>query len=94
MRKRSPRDWHPEDIKAAVRKTRYGSLAALSLAYGLPEHACRHACRSANFHGEMAIAEALDRSPREIWPSRYDSRRPRFIRSPAQPTAPAVERSL
>ncbi|QFR32425.1 helix-turn-helix transcriptional regulator [Ancylobacter sp. TS-1] len=84
MRKRSSRDWHPEDIKAAVRKTRYGSLVALSLAYGLPVHACRHACRTPNFHGEMAIAEALGLSPRQIWPSRYESRRPRVIRSPVQ----------
>lgn len=87
MRKRSPRDWHPEDIKAAVRKTRFGSLVALARAYGLPRHACAHACHTSNFHGEMAIAEALGRSPREIWPSRYESRRPRVIRSPVQSTA-------
>lgn len=94
MRKRGPRDWHPEDVKAAVRKTRFGSLAALSEAYGLPRHSCAHACHEPNFNGEMAIAEALGLSPRRIWPSRYESRRPRVVRSPIQSIAPAMERSL
>jgi len=90
MRKRSPHDWHPEDIKAAVRKSRFGSLVAVAEAYGLPRHSCAHACHEPNFHGEMAIAEALGRSPREIWPSRYESLRPRVVRSPIQSTSRAT----
>lgn len=84
MTMRALRDWHPEDIKAAVRKSRFGSLAGLSRAYGLPEHACQHACRGANYWGEVAIAEALGLSPQEIWPSRYQHERRRVLRSPVQ----------
>ncbi len=67
-----PKPWHPEDIKAAVRK-RGVSLAALSRSHGLPEHACRHALRYPYFEAEMAIAETLGLSPRQIWPERYDA---------------------
>ena len=76
-----PKDWHKEDVKAAVRKTRYGSLKALSLAFGLAHYACDKACREPNYWGEMAIAEALGLSPREIWPSRYLNDKPRLVRS-------------
>lgn len=71
MRPRGPRDWHPEDIKAAVRKTRYGSLRALGEAFALPRHACSNALREPHCGGELAIAAALGLTPREIWPSRF-----------------------
>lgn len=71
MRKRRSPDWHPEDIKAAVRKTGW-TLVALSRAYGLPECSAKYALRHPHFDGEMAIAECLSLSPRQIWPSRFD----------------------
>lgn len=61
---------HPEDIKAAVRKTGT-TLTALALQAGLPEHACRRALRQPYFMAERAIAEHLGLSPRQIWPQRY-----------------------
>lgn len=73
MAKRPPCDWHPEDIKAAVRKSRFGSLVGLAKAFGLPIHACRHALREPHFGGEMAVATALEIDPAEIWPSRFQA---------------------
>lgn len=62
--------WHPEDIKAAVRKTGI-TLTALAKMNGLPAGACRAALFSPNYRGEMAIATWLGRSPRTLWPDRY-----------------------
>lgn len=78
MAKRSAaRDLHPEVIKARVRM-RGWTLTAVSRAYGLPEHACRHALRYPYYAAEYAIADVLGLSPRQIWPSRYrpDGSRP------------------
>ena len=69
-------DWHPEDIKAAVRK-RGWTLRDVSRAYGLPEDDCQKALRRPMFDGEYAIAEVLGLSPRQIWPSRYLPEGPR-----------------
>jgi lambda repressor-like predicted transcriptional regulator len=63
-------DWHPEEIKAAVRIAGW-TLYALARANNLPEHSCRHAIRSPNYDGELAIAKALGVSPRHLWPSRW-----------------------
>ncbi|MEP9372585.1 helix-turn-helix domain-containing protein [Mesorhizobium sp. KR1-2] len=70
-------DWHPEEIKAAVRiqkdpDGRPWSLGSLAIAAGLPEHACRTALRGSDAKGEAAIAILLDLTPRDIWPTRYD----------------------
>lgn len=69
-------DWHPEEIKAAVRMTRDSdghcwSLDRLAVANGLPSYACRAAIRKADADGEAAIAALLGEMPRDIWPSRY-----------------------
>lgn len=63
-------DWHPEEIKAAVR-IKGVTLAALARENGLVENACRVAIDRPHFDGEMAIAEFLSLSPRQIWPSRF-----------------------
>lgn len=63
-------DWHPEDIKSAVRKSGT-TLAKLARDAGLQDRACNHALRYPHFWAEMAIAERLGLSPRQIWPSRY-----------------------
>ncbi|MCW9036244.1 MAG: helix-turn-helix domain-containing protein [Rhodospirillales bacterium] len=64
--------WHPEDIKAKVRKTGI-SLTDLALQNGLSESACRMAIL---YHvspaGEKAIADHLNINPFRIWPARYN----------------------
>jgi Ner family transcriptional regulator len=70
-------DWHPEDVKAAVRKTGT-SLTALALANGLSESAVRRTLRCPWPKVQALIAAHLGIRPQEIWPSRYDARgRPR-----------------
>lgn len=63
-------DWHSADIIAELKK-RGTTLAALSRAQGyasstLANTLCRHWPK-----GERIIADALKRSPEDIWPSRY-----------------------
>lgn len=70
MKKRSG-DWHPEDIKAAVRK-RGWTLKGLARTRGLPINACQQACSHPRYHGELAIADVLGVSAATIWPSRFD----------------------
>lgn len=65
-------DWHPEDVKAAIRKTGT-TLTALALAHGLSESAVRITLLRAWPRVEALIARHLGRRPQEIWPSRYDS---------------------
>ena len=66
-------NWHPEDVKAAVRKTGT-SLTALALAHGLSESAVRRALIRPWPRVEAVIAAHLGRQPQDIWPSRYDAR--------------------
>lgn len=70
---RLPTDWHPEDVKAAVRKTG-SSLTALALANGLSESALRRALLTPWPRAQAIIAKHLGRKPQAIWPSRYDAR--------------------
>ena len=64
--------WHPEDVKAALRK-RYGSITALSVSWGFNPAAISAAFipgrRSSPV--ERRIAAALDVSPFVIWPDRW-----------------------
>ena len=64
-------DWHPEDIKAAVRK-QGSTLAELARAAGVKKQtlsACLVA--RASERGDRIIAEFLRVPPHHIWPSRY-----------------------
>jgi len=63
-------DWHPEDIKAAIRKTGT-TLSDLSRAAGFSEGAAKRALLIPWPRMEAAIAARLGRKPHEIWPSRY-----------------------
>lgn len=63
-------DWHPEDIKAAVRKSGT-SLAALAREAGMAPNAFGHVLRFPRATAERVIARALDVHPKVIWPSRY-----------------------
>lgn len=64
------KDWHVEDIIAAVRKKKK-SLAALSTENGLASGTLNNALRRPWPRGEKIIAQALGLTPAEIWPSRY-----------------------
>jgi Ner family transcriptional regulator len=76
----APEDWHPEDIKAAVRKTGVG-LTELALREGLGESACRTALRRATPRADKAISDQIGVPLHEIWPSRYDEQGHRLSRS-------------
>lgn len=64
-------DWHPEDIKAAVRK-RGSTLSGLALANGVSAQLLSRALldRSSS-RAEKIIADFLGLHPKSIWPSRY-----------------------
>lgn len=65
-----PSDWHPEDIKAAIRK-RGITLAGIAKAVGMRRNALGLALVLPRERAEAAIAAALDLHPSAIWPSRY-----------------------
>lgn len=63
-------DWHPEDIKCALRKKRI-TLKKLSIEAGLAPCTLNNALRVSYPKAERIIASALGLEPRDIWPSRY-----------------------
>ena len=63
-------DWHPADIIAAIKK-RGTSLSALSRNAGLRPSTLHNALARRWPKGEKIIADFLNVSPAEIWPSRY-----------------------
>ncbi len=64
-------DWHPEDIKAAVRK-KGKTLAMLASDAGLSKQALSVCLASrASERGDLIIANFLGIPPQRIWPSRY-----------------------
>lgn len=63
-------DWHPEDVKAAVRK-KGCSLARIGAAAGLSRQAVALVLVRPGIAGEAAIAQFLEIAPQAIWPSRY-----------------------
>lgn len=64
---------HPEDIKAAIRKTGI-TLKELAISGGLSESAVRKALRVPSPRAEKLIADRLNKSLHLIWPDRYDRR--------------------
>lgn len=75
--------WHKSDVKAALEK-RGLTLSDLDREHGLPQGTCSAALRKPHAVGERIIAEALDMSPRQVWPNRY---RKDGIRLRPQPAA-------
>ncbi|MCU7121039.1 helix-turn-helix domain-containing protein [Salmonella enterica] len=63
-------DWHRVDIIAALHKKRL-SLASLGRANGLGNETLINALNHSYPRGELIIANALNTTPSEIWPSRY-----------------------
>lgn len=48
------------------------TFADVDRMFGLKEGVARKAARHPYLDGELAIAEALSLSPRQLWPSRFD----------------------
>lgn len=63
-------DWHPEDIKAAIRK-RGVSIAKLAEANGYQPPTFYQVFSRKYPKVERIVAEFLDKDPADIWPSRY-----------------------
>lgn len=63
-------DWHSADIIAALKK-RGLTLSGLSRQSGLSSSTLSNTLVRPWTKGEMIIAQAIDLTPEEIWPSRY-----------------------
>jgi lambda repressor-like predicted transcriptional regulator len=92
-------DWHPEEIKAAVRMTVDAdgvpwTLGQLALSCNLPSGSCRYAIRKPHHGGEIAIASLLRLAPQAIWPSRFrgDGTRIPEVRAASKSRAPSSPR--
>ncbi|OOF41691.1 transcriptional regulator [Rodentibacter rarus] len=70
MEKIKRKDMHRADIVAAVRKAGT-SISALSVKAGLKPTTLNNALERRYPKGEKIIAEAIGKSPKDIWPSRY-----------------------
>jgi len=68
--------WHPEDIKAAVRR-RGSTLTQLSRDHGFCDAAASQALRRTWRAVEKVIADFLGVPARRLWPERYQPRRAR-----------------
>jgi Ner family transcriptional regulator len=64
--------WHPEDVKAAIRKKGV-TLTELALRNGFSESYLRNALRRPLHDGEQIIARFLKVPAEQIWPDRYDA---------------------
>ena len=64
--------WHPEDVKAAIRK-KGESLASLARKIGFSEAYLRNALIRPLYRGEQIIARFIGVPAHRIWPDRYDS---------------------
>ena len=67
-----PKDWHPADVLAALKK-RGHNLAGLSVANGYHPTAAGKALKQQWPAMERLVAEAIGVPPQAIWPSRYVS---------------------
>ena len=65
------KDWHPEDVRAAIRKSGV-SLPALAARCGCSAAAVQGALYRRLPRVQALIATHLGISPQQIWPSRYD----------------------
>jgi Ner family transcriptional regulator len=65
-------DWHPEEIKAAVR-AKGVTLAALGQRAGISRQTMSLALDRPHKNAEAVIADFLQTPAHQIWPSRYHS---------------------
>lgn len=62
--------WHPEDVKAAIRK-KGETLTSLALRHDKSESYLRSTLIRPLFDGEQIIASFLQLAASRLWPSRY-----------------------
>ncbi len=69
---RSPEGWHPEDIKAQLRK-RFGPITSLSLEWGYARNAITNTLGRPDYSQriEGLIAAALQTPLHVLWPRRW-----------------------
>lgn len=67
---RDPRDWHPADVLAALKKSGW-TLRRLSLSLGYGPNWAQAALKRPYPHAERVIAEKCGIPARVMWPSRY-----------------------
>jgi Ner family transcriptional regulator len=74
MARKPPIGWHPEQIKAELRR-RHGPITSLAISWGFAGPAISHVLRRPDYSSviERKIAEALDCSPHELWPARWSA---------------------
>jgi len=70
-RQRQRKRWHPEDIKAAIRKRGF-SLTGLARARALYPSAIRVAFSRPYPRAEQVVAELIGVPAKELWPDRYE----------------------
>ncbi len=70
---RNPVGWHPEDIKAALRKNSGLTLSALSSQWGFGRKAVSNTICRADYSSpiERRIADVLGVALHEVWPARW-----------------------
>lgn len=66
-----PHNWHPEDVKAAVRKTGT-TLSELARRKGVSTSVVHKALKQPRPTGNRVIAAFLGRSVHEMWPDWFD----------------------
>lgn len=71
--KRQRLDKNPKEILFLLNSKGW-TFADVDRVFGLLNGIARNAARRPHFDGEMAIAEALSLSPRQIWPSRFNAK--------------------
>ncbi len=72
-KKPAPKDWHPADVIAAIRKAGW-SLQQLAFAHGYTSRtALANALHKPYPKAEKIIAGTLGVSPQSIWPTRYNA---------------------
>lgn len=86
-------DWHPEDVKAALRK-RGVTLTALSLRHGWSRTTAAVVLRRPAASVQAAIAAVIGKPPQAIWPSRYNADGTPRRRNQRRVDLPAAQRSI
>lgn len=86
------RNKHPEDIKAAVRKTGI-SLAELARRNGISDSSARKALYLPRPGGNRVIAEYLKKPVHDIWPEWFDKHGNRISLARKDTCGPVVKAS-
>jgi len=86
-------DWHPEDIKAALRK-RGVTLTALSVKHGWAKGTAAVVLRRPAASVQAAIAAVIGKPPQAIWPSRYNADGTPRRRNQRRGETPAAQRQI